>query len=186
MLCGVPVRQLNYLNHTQSFQKITVGQYILKSLIYKDVNRAFGHKNDMNSQIFKITEKHNEFNLILNNHEQLAGYSALTYSRLTNNLGVIINNSPYHLSKIYEPIRVAKINKHPLLIISCYDNKHDLSDSAFPELIKSITKRTITIDKINKNISRDFEGLLQYSFGDPAGPVHLNIANSILNKPLKI
>ena len=111
-----------------------------------------------------------------------SGYQALTYSKLNNNLGVIINNSSYDLGNIYKPIKIAKVTMNPILILSCFNSKQELSESAFPEIIKSIIKKTVTIEKVNKNITMNVESLLQHSYADPAGPVHLNIANNILNK----
>lgn len=186
MICGVAKNLIHNFNHTNSIQKPTIGQYIIESLINKNIKVAFGRKNNINLPIYKIAEKHTEFNIILNEYKENSAYQALTYSRLNNNLGVIINNSSVCLNDIYKPIKIAKTIMSPMLIISCFNAKHELSDSAFPEIIKSIIKKTITIETVNKNIFMDFESLLQYSYAEPAGPVHLNIANNIVNKSMEI
>jgi thiamine pyrophosphate-dependent acetolactate synthase large subunit-like protein len=187
MLCGVQKKLLRTINHTNYIpKKPTIGQYIIESLIDKNVNIAFGHKNNINLPISKIAERHDQFNIVFDEYKQNSGYQALTYSKLNNNLGVIINNSSYDLGSIYKSIKIAKINMNPILILSCFNTKHELSESGFSEIMKSITKRTITIETVNKNILMDFESLLQRSYADPAGPVHLNIANNILNKSMEI
>ena len=186
MLCGVPTKLLRNVNYTNSVQKPTIGRYIIESLINKNVNIAFCYKNNIKSPIFNVAKNHSHFNIVFDKYKKNSGYQALTYSKLNNNLGVIINTSSYDLAHIYDPIKIAKTVMSTMLIISCFNTKHELSDSAFPEIMKCIIKKTTTIETVNKNIVMNIENLLQYSYAEPAGPVHLNIANSILNKPIEI
>ena len=71
MLCGVPRKLLRTINHTNSVQKkLTIGEYIIESLIDKNVKVAFCHKNNRNSPIFNIAENHNQFNIVFDEYKQ--------------------------------------------------------------------------------------------------------------------
>ena len=182
MIGGIKIaRLMNNARNLTKEPKITIGKYIIKSLIDKNVNVAFGSINNY-SPILKIARKE-KFDIILENHEENSAYGAVTYSRVTNNLGVIINNSSYGFANISKPIQKASNHNFPLLLLSFFDETRELKTSAFPGNMRKYIKQSVTIKK-PENFNAEMEGILSYCFEKPAGPVHLNISNTLLDKPL--
>ena len=166
--------------------KTTVGQYFIESLIDKNVNTIFTNKdNQIYSPIFNLIENHEDFDIIFNDREDIAAYNALNYSYSANTLGVVINTSPYGHHNLYKPLQKAKLEMRPLLFLSLFNNKNEFTASGFPEIMKSFIKESIYI-KTTQNFSNDIENLLSYSFIYPAGPIHVNISNEIIDKEIDI
>lgn len=174
-------RLMNNARNLTKEPKITIGKYIIKSLIDKNVNVAFGSINNY-SPILKIA-KREKFDIILENHEENSAYGAVTYSRVTNNLGVIINNSSYGFANISKPIQKASNHNYPLLLLSFFDETRELKTTAFPGDMRKYIKKSVTIKK-PENFNAEMEEILSYCFEKPAGPVHLNISNTLLDKPV--
>jgi len=185
MICGVKNTNLRAFK-TITSNKPTFGQYIIESLIDKNVNTIFTHKNNgIYSPIYDLIENHEDFDIIFNDRQDIAGYNALDYSYSANTLGVVINTSPYGHHGLYKPLQKAKLEMRPLLILSLFNNKNELTISGFPGIMKSFIKESMYI-KTTENFSSDIESLLSYSFIYPAGPVHLNISNEILDKEIDL
>ena len=188
MLAGIKMNKLirnQRITNLAAHSKFTVSNYIIESLIDKNVKIAFGHKKTMNryTPLFKTAEEYDNFDIIFENYEETAAYKAVTYSKINKNLGVVINNSPYGFGSILNPIKKAKYNMYPILLLSFFDPYHELKISAFPGEMRSFIKQSITI-KNSDNFPAEVEGLLSYCFEHPAGPVHLNISNEILHEPI--
>ncbi len=183
MLAGIKMTRLISNKHINN--KSTVSNYIIESLIDKNVNTAFGHKRAMNkyTPLFKTADEYDNFNIIFENYEETAAYKAVTYSKINRNLGVVIDNSPHGFGAIFNPIKKAKYNMYPILLLSFFDPYHELKISGFPGVIRSFIKQSITIKNAN-NFPAEMESLLSYCFEHPAGPVHLNISNEILGKSI--
>lgn len=188
MLAGIKMTRLirnQRITNIAAYNKSTVSNYIIESLIDKNVNIAFGHKRAMNkyTPLFTTADEYENFNIIFENYEETAAYKAVTYSKINKNLGVVIDNSPYGFGHIFNPIKKAKYNMYPILLMSFFDPCDELKISAFPGVMRSFIKQSITIKKAN-NFPAQMESLLSYCFEHPAGPVHLNIANEILGKSI--
>jgi thiamine pyrophosphate-dependent acetolactate synthase large subunit-like protein len=188
MLAGVKMSMLmrpRHLANSNIGYKPTVGNYIIKSLVDKNVNIAFGYKKAMNryTSFFKTADEHENFDIIFENYEETAGYNAVTYSKINSKLGVVIDNSSYGFGHIFKPIEKAKHNMYPVLLLSFFDENHELKVSSFPGEMRRFIKQSVTI-KSPDNFPAEMEGLLSYCFEHPAGPVHLNVSNQVLDKPL--
>ena len=189
MIAGVKINTLirnqRFVNSVIShIKKPTIGQYIIESLIDKNVNIAFAPKNGQQySPIFDIAEKNENFDIVFDEYEKNTTYRALTYSKLNNNIGVIINTSVNGFDNIKEPIQVAKKNMNPILLLSFFDCNDEQNNSSNSVSLKSIIKESLTL-KVAENFSIDMEEILSYAYTFPAGPVHLNVSNKLLNKTI--
>ena len=183
MLGGVSMKRL-LTNQINKIKNPTLGHYIIETIRDKNVNTVFTHSdNGTYSPLYKLVNKCDDIDIVFNNYEYIAGYNAIEYSKSANTLGVVINTSSYGFVNLYKPLRKAKFNMHPILMLSLYDSKNELTTSGFPGEMKSFIKESITI-KNTKNFSTYVEDLLDYSFTYPAGPVHLRISNELLKEEL--
>ena len=180
MLCGV---KMSTLVPNTRLIKTTIGQYILKSLVDKNIHVGFGHKYGYYSPIYKNIHQNDEFDLISEEHEQNSGYKALSYAKNTNNMGVIISTSTIGFRNIMKPIEFAKNNKQPLLLLSFFDSNDELKSSPFSGKSKSFIKESVTIKKPDY-FPAEMESILSYGYEFPAGPVHFNVSNQILDLPI--
>jgi len=189
MIAGVKINTLirnqRFVNSVIShIKKPTIGQYIIESLIDKNVNIAFAPKNGQQySPIFDVAEKNENFDIVFDEYEKNTAYRALTYSKLNNNIGVVINTSVNGFDNINDPIQVAKKNMNPILLLSFFDCNDEQNNSSNSVSLKSIIKESLTL-KVAENFSIDMEEILSYAYTFPAGPVHLNISNELLNKTI--
>jgi len=189
MLCGVRTNSLkrlsNYVRQRVDSKSIpTIGNYIIESLVNKNINIAFGY-NQLGpySPIYKYAKEYEDFNIVFEDYEKKCGYQALKYGTNTNNMGVIISTSTIGFSNIMTPIGVAQLEKRPLLLLSFFNQENELKISPFPSQTKHYIKESITLKTAN-NFSIDMESLISHGYEFPAGPVHLNVSNSILDCPV--
>jgi thiamine pyrophosphate-dependent acetolactate synthase large subunit-like protein len=185
MLCGIKARSLvtNPMMRVLSRNKITVGEYIVESLVDKEINIAFGHKYGCYSPFYKATNEHEYFDVVFEENELTSGYRALTYSKNTNNMGVIVSTATSGFANLMEPIQKSMIEKRSLLLLSFFDAEDELKSSPFSGKSKSFIKESLTI-KNSDNFTNEMECLVMYGYTFPAGPVHLNVANEILDTPI--
>ena len=164
----------------------TIGNYIIESLLDKNIAVAFGYnKVGPYSPIYQYADKHEDFNIVFENYEKNSGLSALKYSANTNNMGVIVSASTIGFSTIMTAIGIAHSEKRPLLLLSFFDPTRELKVSPFPPRSEHYIKESITL-KTSKNFVANMEALISYGYEFPAGPVHLNVSNSILNDPIDV
>ena len=187
MLCGIKTRSLvtNPMMRVLSRNKITVGEYIVESLVDKEINLGFGYKYGLYSPFYKATNEHEYFDVVFEENELTSGYRALTYSKNTNNMGVIVSTATSGFTNLMEPIQKSMIEKRSLLLLSFFDAEDELKSSPFPGNSKSFIKESLTIKNSN-NFTNEMECLLMYGYTFPAGPVHLNVANEILDTPIGV
>lgn len=186
MICGVKVRNLTKITSfaTNYIRKPTIGNYIIESLMDKNIKTVFGYnKLGPYSPFYKYEKEYEQFDIVFENYEESCGYRALTYSKLNNNMGVIISTSTTGFGNLMSYITAANNKKMPILLLSFFNPENELKSSPFPGDTRSYIKESLTI-KTPKNFSTDMEYLLSYSFTFPAGPVHLNVSNKILDKPV--
>ena len=189
MLCGIRTNSLNRIsNHVRYSIKNksppTIGSYIVESLVNKNIEVGFGYnKMGPYSPIYKYAQEHEDFNIVFEKYEKNSGYRALKYSMNTNNMGVVISTSTIGFGNIMSPIGAAQLKKQPLLLLSFFDPDNELKISPFPDRTKHYIKESITI-KTTKHFSIDMEQLISYGYEFPAGPVHLNVSNKILDLPI--
>lgn len=184
MICGLKVRNLTKLANLVTPRKPTIGNYIIESLLDKNINTVFGHyKFGPYSPFYKYEKEYEDFDIVFDNYVHNCGYNALTYSKINNNMGVIVSTSTTGLGNLIPYIKTANQEMRPILLLSFFDPDSELKISPFPGTTKSFIKESLTI-KVPENFSTDMEDLLSYSFIFPAGPVHLNVSNKILDEPI--
>ena len=168
-----------YNNH------ITIGEYIIERLIHKKINIGFSYKGNCYTPFFGIANKYSDFDTIFHSYEASSGYSALSYAKYTNNLGLILSTSTYGFNNISKSLENAHYNKIPLLLMSFYDQDSEskLCINMRPE--RKFMKESHTIKKPDA-----FPNLLEYVMMitelPQNGPVHLNIHNNILNNKVDL
>jgi len=188
MLCGVRTNSLkplsNYAMQCSQMFIPTIGNYIIESLLNKNIEVAFGYnKLGPYTPIYEYANNHDNFNIVFEKYEKNSVLSALKYNINTNNMGVIVSASTIGFGNIITPIGIAKLKRCPLLLLSFFESAQELKVSSFPPDTKHYIKESITL-KTSKNFIPNMESLISYGYEFPAGPVHLNISNSILNDPI--
>jgi thiamine pyrophosphate-dependent acetolactate synthase large subunit-like protein len=189
MLCGVQMNALKqmsrYVMKSSNSAKPTIGNYIITSLLDKNIEVAFGYnKLGPYSPIYKYVKENEDFNIVFEKYEKNCGFNALKYSANTNNMGVIVSTSTIGFGNLMTPIGIAKLEKRPLLLLSFFNPENELKVRPFPSSTKHYIKESITL-KTAKNFSADMEALLSYGYEFPAGPVHLNVSNNIIDSPIE-
>jgi thiamine pyrophosphate-dependent acetolactate synthase large subunit-like protein len=164
-------------------KKMNVGQYIVSSLIDKDIKIAFGYnKLRQYSPIFNIINKDENFNIVFDEDEKISAKTALSYVMNNSKIGVIISTSRYGFCNISETLKFATKHRYPMLLLSFFDYGSELKINQFPGgATKMFVKESTTIKTVNQ-FPRIFEEALSYSNTFPAGPIHLNLANHILHE----
>jgi len=190
MLCGVRTnsfkRLSNYIIQYGGVSRPTIGNYIIESLLDKNIEVAFGYnKVGPYSPIYQYADKHEDFNIVFDNYEKNSGFRALNYSANTNNMGVIVSASTIGFNNIMTPIGIAQSEKRPILLLSFFEPTNELKISPFPSRSKHYIKESITL-KTSKDFVVNMEALISYGYEFPAGPVHLNVSNNILNDPVSV
>lgn len=166
--------------------RITVGQYIIERLMYKNINVSFGYnKLREYSPFFNIVNQNYNFNIVFNDYEETSGKCALTYSQYTNNIGIILSTSRYGFGNLIGPLQQASNKSHSLLLLSFYNKGDELKISPFPVKDKSFIKESLTIKQASY-IPTLLEYILIMTETPPKGPAHLNISNHILQNIINL
>ena len=163
--------------------KITVADYIIERLKDKNINKVFGYNGGAILPFFDKIYKHNDFDIIVNRHEQSSGHCAEGFAKVANNLGVLITTSGPGLTNVVTPLQDAYSDGIPLLCISGQVNSKTLGTDAFQEcnaieITKSCVKGNKQITS-TKNFVKIFEDLLILAEQPRKGPVHLDICKDI-------
>lgn len=184
MLARLPTKSL-YKNLAQSLicpRKIaTVGEYIINSLKDKEISHCYGYRNNPYTPFYKYIKEDENFELILEKYEPNSAYKALAYAKNTCNYGVVVNSCIENINNISVPLQIAKLEKRPILVLSFFED--DIKTNLLKLNIKNFCKESITV-KTNNNFPKVMEELLSYGYIFPSAPVHLNIANNILDLPI--
>tara|TARA_B110001452_G_C15241023_1_gene429658 strand:+ start:1503 stop:2240 length:738 start_codon:yes stop_codon:yes gene_type:complete len=164
--------------------KISAGEYIIERFIDKKIHIGYSYKQSNYTPFFNIANKFNNFHVVFNSHEPSIGFCALSYAKNTNNIGLILSSSTYGFANICKSLKNSKYDNIPLLLMSFYDKESEskLTKSLKPE--RQYIKEYHNINDINK-LPNLLEYTMMLSELYPKGSVHINICNSILNKPVK-
>ena len=166
--------------------KITTSQYIIERLLEKKINKAFGYNGGAVLPFFDEIYKFNDFEVIINRHEQSSGHCAQSYSKMTNNLGVLITTSGPGFTNVITPLQDAYSDGIPLLCISGQVSSNVLGTDAFQEcdavgISKPCVKDNYQIQN-NDNFVNIFEYFLNLAEQPRYGPVHLDICKDVFTK----
>ena len=166
--------------------KITVADYIIERLKDKNISKVFGYNGGAILPFFDKIYKHDNFDVIINRHEQSSGHCAQGYSKVSNNIGVLITTSGPGLTNVITPLQDAYSDATPLLCISGQVNSKTLGTDAFQEcnaieITKSCVKDNAQITS-TKNFIKKFEDLINLAERPRKGPVHLDICKDIFTE----
>ena len=95
MLCGVRMQSLKHASNAVRFgittSRPTIGNYIIESLLDKNIKVAFGYnKVGPYSPIYQYADCYEDFNIVFEKYEKNCGFRALKYGVNTNK---VINDS---------------------------------------------------------------------------------------------
>ena len=175
---------------SKKYTRITVSEYIIERLIYKKVNTAFGYNGGAALPLFDTISKNPNFNMIFNRHEQSSGHCAESYSKITNNLGVLITTSGPGFTNVITPLQDAYSDGIPLLCISCQVSSQVLGTDAFQEcnttsISKGCVKKNYQIES-TKYFPNIFEYMINIAESSRKGPVHIDICKDVLIKNVNL
>tara|TARA_B100001093_G_C26842969_1_gene1021483 strand:+ start:397 stop:2208 length:1812 start_codon:yes stop_codon:yes gene_type:complete len=169
---------------------ITVSQYIVERLLEKKINKAFGYNGGAALPFFDEIYKFNDFDVIINRHEQSSGHCAQAYSKMTNNLGVLITTSGPGFTNVITPLQDAYSDGIPLLCISGQVSSNVLGSDAFQECHAIGISRSCVKDNHQVQSSDNFINIFEYFLNlaeEPRyGPVHVDICKDIFNQTINI
>jgi acetolactate synthase I/II/III large subunit len=181
-----------FLSHIKNKYKnnVSVSNYIIERLIDKNINTAFGYNGGAALPLFDAISKNKNFNMIFNRHEQSSGHCAESYSKMTNNIGVVITTSGPGFTNVITPLQDAYSDGIPLLCISCQVSSNVLNTDAFQEsntigISKSCVKNNYQIKNAN-DLPIILEYMIDLSEAPRKGPVHLDICKDILIQPINL
>ena len=172
------------------YTKVTVSDYIIERLLYKNINTAFGYNGGAALPFFDTISKNNEFNVIINRHEQNSGHAAEAHGKIKKNIGVVITTSGPGFTNVITPIQDAYSDGRPLLCISSQVNSYTLDTDAFQECDAiSITKSCVKDNYLVKT-SVNFPNILEYMINlcesPRSGPVHIDICKDVFTQELEL
>lgn len=165
--------------------KITTSEYIIERFLDKNIEVGFSYINNIFTPFFKTANHHPNFDIVFNKYEYIAGYSAISYAKNTNNFGLICNTSPYIYNNIGSSLNYAHHHSIPLMLLSFYNKEHIVKLPK--DMIKEyyFIKTNHTAHSVEK-----FPNLLEYMMMicelPRKGPVHLKICNTILNENIDL
>ena len=165
--------------------KITVGEYIIERFIDKKIFIGYSIKQYMYTSLFTTVNKFKNFDVVFYNNDDLSGYSALSYAKHTNNIGLILSTSTYGFGNICKALNEAHIHKVPLLLMSFYDKENESKLTKSLKSERQYLKESYTVNNPEK-CANVLEYMMMLSEMQQKGPVHLNICNNILKKEIKL
>lgn len=169
---------------------ITVSQYIIERLLKKKVNKAFGYNGGAVLPFFDEIYKFDNFEVIINRHEQSCGHAAQAYSKITHNLGVLITTSGPGFTNVITPLQDAYSDGIPLLCISGQVSSKVLGTDAFQECDATSISKACVKDNYQVKTSDNFINIFEY-FIDNAekpryGPVHIDICKDVFTQSINL
>ena len=182
----------NFINRIKNKynNNITVSQYIIERLIEKKINKAFGYNGGAALPFFDSIYKFKDFEVIISRHEQASGHAAQAYSKVTNNLGVLLTTSGPGFTNVITPLQDAFSDGHSLLCISGQVSSSVLGTDAFQECDATGISKSCVKDSIKIVHEINFPNLLEYAINlaeyPRKGPVHLDICKDIFNRTVEL
>lgn len=168
-----------------------VSDYIIKFFEVNDINNIFTITGGFAMFLNDSFGNNKSFNICYQHHEQACGYSAVGYSRITNNPSIVCTTAGCAATNTITPCLVAYQDSVPVIFISgqvktfettTYIKKHNNkrlrhysgADSEIINLVKNITKYAIEIYDHAK-VPEILERALYESINGRPGPVWLSI-----------
>ena len=164
--------------------KITVNQYIIERLIYRKIFNVFSHIKLIDSSFMNSVTYYNSnnksdldnLNIVLNKYPSHSLYQAISYSKTTNNIGIIFDNYETDFSQFIAPLNMSK---NALLSIRFCNFRHTLKDKPLSHFYHF--RENLTLSNTYK-FGDLFEYVITLCELSPKNPVHLDIKQTILDK----
>lgn len=171
-------------------KKIKVGDYLIERLLEEGVDTCFGYNGGAALPFFDCIAQNDNFNIIVNRHEQSSGHCAEGYSKIKNNLGVVLTTSGPGFTNVITPLQDAYSDGIPLLCISGQVNSKTLGTDAFQEcdavgISRSCVKKSVLV-KDTDNFIETVEELIKLAKSARKGPVHMDICKDIFTNELPL
>ena len=169
---------------------INVSQYIVERLLKENINKAFGYNGGAALPFFDNIQKFKDFEVIISRHEQASGHAAQAYSKITNNLGVLLTTSGPGFTNVITPLQDAYSDGHSLLCISGQVNSKALGTDAFQECDAINISRSCVKDNMQITSPIYFANNLEYMINNAKyprkGPVHLDICKDVFSMKVNL
>lgn len=174
-----------------------VSDYIIKTLIDKQVKVTFGYPGGMVTHIMDSFDKYKEqIQTYINYHEQAAAFAACGYAQVSHKPGVAYATSGPGATNLVTGIANAYFDSIPCMFITgqvnTYEQKSNLKcrQKGFQEtdivsIVKPITKYAVMIQK-KEDIVYELEKAYQIAMKGRPGPVLLDIPMNIQKEEIDI
>ena len=169
---------------------MTGSQYIVDSLIRKQVTDAFGIPGGVILPLlYALDERREEIMPHLSYHEQCAGFAANGFAQASGKLGVAYATRGPGFTNLITAIADAYYDSLPVLFITAHsapcppEGMRVMADQEMDtcSMVRNVTKKAVRLDNID-TFSIDFERLCNIALSGRKGPVFLDVSTKILNK----
>lgn len=169
---------------------MTGSQYIVDSLIRKQVTDAFGIPGGVILPfLYALDERKEEIMPHLSYHEQCAGFAANGFAQASGKLGVAYATRGPGFTNLITAITDAYYDSLPVLFITAHtstcppEGMRIMEDQEMDtcSMVRNITKKAVRLDDID-TFAVDFEELCNIALSGRKGPVFLDVSTMILNK----
>lgn len=159
-------------------------EVLLKSLIGHGVDTIFGYPGGAVLPIYDaLYDMREKLNHIITAHEQGAAHAADGYARSTGKVGVVIATSGPGATNTVTGIATAYMDSMPIIVFTGQVPESLIGKDSFQEvnitsIVKSITKRTFTINKPS-DIKRVVDEAFKIAVSGRKGPVVVEIPKNV-------
>ena len=169
---------------------MTGSQYIVDSLIRKQVTDAFGIPGGVILPLlYALDERKKEIMPHLSYHEQCAGFAANGFAQASGKLGVAYATRGPGFTNLITAVADAYYDSLPVLFITAHstscppDGMRVMADQEMDtcSMVRNVTKEAVRLDSID-TFAIDFEELCNIALSGRKGPVFLDVSTKILNK----
>lgn len=169
---------------------MTGAQYIVDSLIKKQVTDAFGIPGGVILPLlYALDERREEIMPHLSYHEQCAGFAANGLAQASGKLGVAYATRGPGFTNLITAIADAYYDSLPVLFITAHsapcppEGMRVMADQEMDtcSMVRNVTKKAFRLDDLD-TFAIDFEELCNIALSGRKGPVFLDVSTKILNK----
>lgn len=173
---------------------MTGSQYIVDSLIRKQVTDAFGIPGGVILPfLYALDERKEEIMPHLSYHEQCAGFAANGFAQASGKLGVTYATRGPGFTNLITAIADAYYDSLPVLFITAHtspcppEGMRVMADQEMDtcSMVRNVTKEAVRLDNID-TFAKDFDELCNIALSGRKGPVFLDVSTMILNKEVNI
>ncbi|MCK7545941.1 acetolactate synthase large subunit [Marinobacter bryozoorum] len=161
---------------------LTGGQLFVKALENEGVRYIFGVPGEENLDLLEALRE-SSIKLVLNRHEQAAGFMAATYGRLTGKVGVCLSTLGPGATNLVTAAAYAQLGGMPMMMISGQKPIKSSKQGLFQildvvDLMRPLTKYTRQISNAN-TIPAKLREAFRLAAEERPGAVHLELPEDI-------